>query len=56
MTEIENIENLIMYYGADKTLGNILKSLKNKTPFLCPKCDGTGYWTSEFNNYPVRSS
>ena len=55
--EENNIKDLIKSYGADTTLNEVLNKIIEKSeyrflPYKCPKCDGRGYITKEYNAYP----
>ena len=49
---INQVKGLINQYGEQATLGEILKKVQGNKVFKCPKCDGKGYVTVEYNCYP----
>lgn len=45
MSEISELEGLALRYGYNKTLKQIIDALKERTPYRCPQCGGTGKTT-----------
>lgn len=50
--KIKDIEFLIGVYGGEKTLNQILEKELSKTPYKCPKCNGSGTNSVRYNAYP----
>ena len=50
--KIHEIMALCDEYGKDTTLGEILSSIQKRKTYKCPKCNGTGKITVEYNGYP----
>lgn len=50
--KINEVKGLIEQYGEKATLGEILRKVQGNKIFKCPKCDGIGYVTVEYNCYP----
>lgn len=49
---INQIKGLIDQYGEQATLEEILRRVQGNKVFKCPKCNGKGYVTTEYNGYP----
>lgn len=47
-----DIVSLICVYGENATLGDIYKRVANGRIHRCPKCNGNGTITIEYNAYP----
>ena len=55
--EENKIKDLIRSYGGETTLNEVLNKIIQKSeyrflPYKCPKCNGKGYLTKEYNGYP----
>lgn len=50
--KIVEVKALIDMYGADATLGQVLNKLQGNKIYKCPKCEGKGFITVEYNGYP----
>ena len=50
--KIHEIISLCDYYGENATLKDVLLSIQGNNKYLCPKCNGTGTITIEYNGYP----
>ena len=50
--KVEDIVSLIGTYGGNTTLGDIFNRVANGRTHKCPKCNGKGYTTIEYNAYP----
>ena len=50
--KINEIEELVLQYGEDTTLGEVLKKAKGIYMNKCPKCEGKGYTLEGYNAYP----
>jgi DnaJ-class molecular chaperone len=50
--KIHEIISLCNQYGENTTLKDILLSVQGNNKYLCPKCNGTGSVTIEYNGYP----
>lgn len=46
------IKDLISTYGANATLEEVLVKVQGNKIYKCPKCNGRGYETVEYNKYP----
>ena len=49
---IKDIKALVDTYGTNATLGEILKKVQGNKIYKCPKCNGQGFITVEYNGYP----
>ncbi len=49
---IKDIKALVVTYGANTTLGEMLKRVQGNKIYRCPKCNGRGFRTVEYNGYP----
>ena len=49
---VREIKGLVDAYGANTTLGEILKKVQGNKIYKCPKCNGQGFITIEYNGYP----
>ncbi len=49
---IAAIKGLGYQYGEDFTLGERLKKVQGNKIYKCPKCNGVGHITVEYNAYP----
>ncbi len=49
---INQVKELISQYGEQATLGEVLRKVQGNKVFICPKCEGKGYITVEYNGYP----
>lgn len=49
---IQKIKELIDIYGAHATLEKVLKKRQGNKIYECPKCNGRGVITIEYNIYP----
>lgn len=50
--KIHEIISLCNQYGENTTLKDILLSIQGDNKYLCPKCNGMGTLTIEYNGYP----
>ena len=50
--KIHEAVTLVTTYGPDITLGELLKQIQGRKVHKCPKCNGTGEITEEYNGYP----
>lgn len=50
--KIHEIISLCNQYGENTTLKDVLLSVQGDNKYLCPKCNGMGTLTIEYNGYP----
>lgn len=50
--KIHEIISLCNQYGENTTLKDVLLSVQGDNKYLCPKCNGMGTITIEYNGYP----
>lgn len=50
--KVHDVSKLIDIYGANATLEDILKKIQGDKVYKCPKCNGLGAITEEYNGYP----
>lgn len=50
--KVHEIVALCNQYGENTTLAEIRQSIQGERKYLCPKCNGTGNITIEYNDYP----
>lgn len=50
--KIHEIVSLCDYYGENITLGELRKLIQGRKTHKCPKCNGTGIISVEYNGYP----
>lgn len=51
--KIREVKGLVDKYGADTTLGEMLAKVQGNKIYVCPKCNGSGFTTVEYNCYPT---
>lgn len=49
---IRQVQGLVRKFGRQATLENVLAALMAERPHRCPRCDGRGYVTEEYDAYP----